>query len=79
MCEFYQPPQLAKLWKVSPAKVRGWIELGELLAANLGNASRPRYRVSSEDAEAFWKSRQRRTPAPAKRQQSACSAKGGSR
>jgi hypothetical protein len=71
MQEFYQPPQLAKLWKVSPNKVRGWIERGELQAANLGNATRPRYRVSRAEADAFWKSRQVHRPAPSKRKPAA--------
>lgn len=60
---YFSPPQLAKLWAVSPEKVRRWIEAGELAGANVGDRDRPRYRIAEADAAAFWSSRQTRKAA----------------
>ena len=54
----YSPPQLAKLWNVGVSKVRGWIESGELIAANLGDGTRPRWRISDTEKDRFWAARQ---------------------
>lgn len=59
----YSPPELAELWKVNPDKIRSWIARGLLVAANLGNGTRPRLRITEQEAERFWRSR---TSAPAK-------------
>lgn len=50
------PPQLAGEWRVDVHRVLAWIKSGELRAANLATrlSGRPRYRISREDAEAFW-------------------------
>jgi len=54
MCDkWITPPKLAKLLGVNSNKVRGWIESGELRAVNLGNATRPRWRISQDELDAF--------------------------
>lgn len=55
---YLSPPKLAKQWGISPDKVIRWIRSGELNAANLGDATRPRYRISESDATRFWETRQ---------------------
>ncbi len=49
------PPALARLWGVSPEKVRGWIESGELCAMNVASklGGRPRYRIDLDEVRAF--------------------------
>lgn len=54
---YFTPPMLAKLWSVSSAKVRRWIESGELVASNLSDGERPRYKISCTDAAKFWNGR----------------------
>jgi hypothetical protein len=53
------PPQVAKLWGVSPEKVIGFIRRGELRAVNLASrlGGRPRYRIDPRDMEAFERAR----------------------
>jgi len=60
------PPQVAKQLGVSPDKVRGWIDKGELYATNVatGSGGRPRYRISEEDLAAFQRARQPSKPPP---------------
>lgn len=55
MTETLTPPQLAKLWGVTPEKVIAWIRAGELPAFNVAETmgSRPRYRISREDLDTF--------------------------
>ena len=50
---FLTPPQVAERFGVHPDKVRGWIRRGELLALNLGDKRRPRFRIRPEDLEIF--------------------------
>jgi excisionase family DNA binding protein len=59
---FLTPPEIAKLLRVSPEKILGWIRRGELTAVNVGNGFRPRYRVSPDNLDAFLKSRQVQPP-----------------
>ena len=56
------PPELASRWRVSPDKVRAWIESGELRAINLAArlSGRPRYRIDLADVLIFEQRRQTR-------------------
>lgn len=49
------PPELAKLWGISPDKVVAWIRAGELRAidASTSRSQRPRYLIDIEDLRAF--------------------------
>jgi len=53
------PPEIAKLYGVSTAKVITWIRTGELAALNLANrgCSRPRYSVAPTALTDFEQSR----------------------
>ncbi len=53
------PPELARLWGLSRAKVVAFIRSGELQAINVANArcSRPRYLIDREDIAVFEKAR----------------------
>lgn len=57
---YLTPPQLAKLWGVSPEKVYAFIRSGELRAINLASrpGGRPRYAIDPADVAAFERSRQ---------------------
>jgi hypothetical protein len=59
--------QVARQLRTSPDTVRGWINSGQLAAANLATGPRPRYVVTQDDLTSFLKRRQ--PQAPAKRQQ----------
>ena len=54
------PPQLAKQWGVSTAKVVAFIRSGELRAINLAKSrcNRPRYTIDVEDVQRFEEARQ---------------------
>lgn len=54
------PPQLAKVWGVSPSKVITLIRAGELKAINLATSrrNRVRYHIDLRDIESFEQSRQ---------------------
>jgi len=54
------PPQVAKVWGVSAAKVVGFIKSGELRATNLATDlnGRPRYVVDLDDIARFEEARQ---------------------
>lgn len=56
---WYTPPEVATALRVDSAKVRTWILSGALPAVNLASAgrSRPRWRVSPTDLEAFLEAR----------------------
>lgn len=54
----FTPPQVAKQLGVRPASLLSWIRSGQLKAANVGNKSRPRYRIQRADIDAFLKGRQ---------------------
>ena len=57
------PPQRAKQLGIDPEKVIGWIESGQLVAVNVSNGTRPRWRISDSAFEAFLVARQNRPPA----------------
>ena len=59
---FLTPPGVAKLLRVSPDKVHGWIRRGDLKAVNVGNGFRPRYRVSRANLDAFLATREVQPP-----------------
>jgi excisionase family DNA binding protein len=59
---YVTPPDIAKLLRVSPEKVLGWIRRGELKAVNVGNGFRPRYRVSWDHLDAFLAAREVQPP-----------------
>lgn len=61
---YLTPPEIAKLLRVSPEKVLGWIRGAELRAVNVGNGTRPRYRVSREALDSFLQAREVRPPPP---------------
>ena len=52
---YLTPPELAKLWRVSPEKVIAMIRGGQLAAVNLASrgSRRPRYRISRDAIRAF--------------------------
>ena len=54
---FMTPPEVAKLLRVSPEKVLGWIRRAELKAINVSSSMRPRYRVSQESLDDFLEAR----------------------
>jgi excisionase family DNA binding protein len=47
------PAGIAKLLRVSPEEVLGWIRHGKLRAFDVGDSFRPRYRVNREDPRQF--------------------------
>jgi excisionase family DNA binding protein len=49
---YFTTREVAKLLRVSPEKVLGWIHRGELRAVNVSNRIRPQYRVSRDDLDA---------------------------
>lgn len=57
-------PEVAKLLRVSPEKIRGFILRGELLAANVAErlGGRPRWRISPADLDAFLAARSAAPP-----------------
>ena len=69
------PPVLAKRLGINTHKVLGWIATGQLRAINLGDGSRPRWRILADDLDAFLarraatpaakQTRRRRKPDPA--------------
>lgn len=70
------PGAVAKLYKVRPDTVLGWIRSGLMPATNMARAeaNRERWRVSQEDLAEFRKRRAAQPvakPAPARRRQSA--------
>ena len=56
---FMSPPAVADQLGVKPSKVIGWIERGELRAANLADrlGKRPRYRIDPADLADFLRVR----------------------
>ena len=74
--EMLTPPEFGRRFRVSAAKVIGWILAGELAAINVANAGsrRPRYRISRESAQEFERRRNvllRPRPARRRRQSAA--------
>src|SRR5437868_6901944 len=60
--QYLTPPDIAKLLRVSPEKVLGWICRGELKAVNVSNGFRPRFRVSRDKLDAFFAAREVQPP-----------------
>ena len=56
--------EIAKLLRVSPDKVLGWIRRGQLKAVNIGNGFRPQYRISPDALQAFLRAREVQPPPP---------------
>ncbi|NLE37060.1 MAG: helix-turn-helix domain-containing protein [Pirellulaceae bacterium] len=52
------PPNVAKLLGVDHHRVLTWIKSGKLVAINLADGSRPRYRISADALEDFLHARQ---------------------
>lgn len=65
----YTPRELARLLRVSPDKVRGWILRGELSAINTASAlcGKPRFVVLPEQLAAWQQERQAARPAQPQR------------
>jgi hypothetical protein len=63
--EYFTPPELAKLWRVSPEKIIAFIRGEELAAFDAARkgASRPRWRITPDAVRAFEHGRQA-TPRP---------------
>ena len=59
------PPVLAKRLGVNVHKILNWIRTGEIRACNLGDGSRPRWRIMPDDLRAFL---DRRAAQPAAKQ-----------
>jgi excisionase family DNA binding protein len=57
-------PEAAQVLRVKPDRLRGWIERGELPAANLGDKTRPRYRIARSDLLLFLERRSAARPPP---------------
>lgn len=54
---FQTPPTIAKQLGCHVDRVRAWIETGQLPAVNLGDKSRPRWRISPDGLSQFLRSR----------------------
>ncbi len=66
----YTVREVARLYRSSPEKVRGWIARGELVAINTADSrlSKPRYVITPAALERFEAGRRAATePKPAKR------------
>jgi hypothetical protein len=65
------PPELARLWGISPDKIAAWIRSGELRAINAARdrRNRPRYLIDLADVAAFEQTRTviPKVPAPRRR------------
>ncbi|MCA9189021.1 MAG: helix-turn-helix domain-containing protein [Pirellulaceae bacterium] len=64
---YYSPPEVARRYGVAADKVRQWITRGELTAVNVGDATRPRWRVSPEALADFEAARAATPPPPPRR------------
>ncbi len=65
-CRWLTPPQVARMWGVSPSKVLAFIDSGQLRAINLtmpDRNRRPRYRIAVDDLADFERRREV-VPAP---------------
>ncbi len=60
MDEHLTPPEVAKLLRVHPSKIIGWIRRGELNARDLVDqpGRRPRYRIERKALEDFLRRRE---------------------
>ena len=52
---YLTPPAVARIYKVDPDTVRGWLSSGELRGLNVArrNCRRPRWRISPEALQEF--------------------------
>jgi|PlaIllAssembly_1097288.scaffolds.fasta_scaffold280225_2 excisionase family DNA binding protein len=55
--DYLTPPEVARLLRVRESKVAAWIRTGQLVAINLSEGRRPRYRVRRTDLEAYLEQR----------------------
>jgi hypothetical protein len=73
----FSPPQVARMWGVSTAKIIGWITSGQLRAINVseGPKKRPRYLIDRADIQTFEAARAvvpaADSPTPTKRRRAA--------
>ena len=51
--EYLTPPEISKLLRCRESKVSGWIKSGLLLAINISEGTRPRYRIKRADLDDF--------------------------
>jgi Helix-turn-helix domain len=66
------PPALARRLGVNVHRVLAWIKGGQLAAVNVGDGSRPRWRIMPDSLELFLASRSARpTPKVARRRKTA--------
>ncbi|HTU19241.1 MAG TPA: helix-turn-helix domain-containing protein [Gemmataceae bacterium] len=65
----YTVPELARRYRVSEEKVRGWIRRGELAAVNTASTrcGKPRFVVPAEALQDFERGRNAAMPKPAKK------------
>lgn len=69
---FLTPSEIAKILKVSPETVIGWIRKAELRAVNVGSGTnRARFRVSRDSLDEFLRLREVQPPTPRKRRRRA--------
>jgi hypothetical protein len=59
---WFTPPQVARQLAVDPAKVVGWCKSGKLVAVNVSDGIRPRFRISPEALADFLRRRQATPP-----------------
>lgn len=68
--KFNTPPALARRAGVAREKIIAFINSGELRAFNLSEGSRPRWRVSEEDWQAFLATKSNQKPEPPRKRRS---------
>jgi excisionase family DNA binding protein len=72
--QFLSPPEIADLLACNADRVRNWINSGQLVATNIGDKSRPRWRVRQTDFDDFLMRRSNQScpqPAPRRRRRPA--------
>jgi hypothetical protein len=77
---YLTPPELAKLWRVSPEKIIAMIRGGQLAAVNLASrgSSRPRFRISRDAIRNFEQGQvpiPKATPGPRRQSKADCTLK----
>lgn len=50
---YLTPPEIAARLGIKPDRVIGWIRTGQLRAVNVGDRSRPRWKIKPADLAAF--------------------------
>lgn len=61
---YLTPPEAAKILKISPDKILGWIKRGLLRATNISDGILPRWRIHPDDLRACLAARQPHPPTP---------------